>query len=776
VSTCQEVLLVVIRALKILHWRLWGRKMGDFFYGVFSLWYTGGERRREPSLVKDPEPHGEHMYRFGIHLAALLVAFMTFTGCIRSDTPPDLRDGSEVSADAGPDLGDEPDADEPDLGEDPDAELDVEPDVEPDVESDPVCGNGVLEAGEECDMRVGELCDPAYGASCEFCGLSCQLETVRGNVCGDGVLGGPEQCEAGPGCTQCTCDDGYLELGGGCVDADECVDDPCGANATCTNTVGSFECACDPGYTGDGQTCRDVPECSGNPCGPGQSCREENGGYACDDVNECLQPGACVEGALCANKDATGPLGVRFVCYDRDECVFGEDTCQSGTVCENRDATQAQGRYVCLDVDECLNDPCGANATCLNSFGSFTCTCDGGYVGDGQTCRPFGVCGDGILEGSEQCDNGVANASGCAAPYNGSCTVCAQDCSGFVSEQGGTCGDGIVQGSEQCDEGAANVASAPQCEDWEDCPAVCLTQCQQVAARPRLCEQFVGDVTLLTVRDSSDWSSPTGEAVWVEGDFTCHSSFAPLVDITSYCSVSGDVHIRTGNSFTETFIDYQGYPVTCEQTRFDLDYIHPTALPLTHIGGSLHFRGSGRNAQTTIRALTGFENLERVEGGVFFPSLNTTVLPPNVPDASALSSVRVVGGLVLGLADFTWCNNGTCAFDALERINGSAVLASRMGTDDFSSLNNLTTITGSLHLRLQRIVGGYGIRGELGGFDSLTSVSGEVFVEQTGFTVVTGLGALSQVGAGFRFFNNVYMPVSTVLDLCSRDPSAACLY
>ena len=38
------------------------------------------------------------------------------------------------------------------------------------------------------------------------------------------------------------------------------------------------------------------------------------------------------------------------------------------------------------DIDECLSDPCDSNATCNNSVGSFICTCDSGYSGDGFQC------------------------------------------------------------------------------------------------------------------------------------------------------------------------------------------------------------------------------------------------------------------------------------------------------------------------------------------------------------------------------------------------------
>jgi hypothetical protein len=38
-------------------------------------------------------------------------------------------------------------------------------------------------------------------------------------------------------------------------------------------------------------------------------------------------------------------------------------------------------------VNECLsNTTCDGNATCNNTEGSYTCTCDSGYSGDGISC------------------------------------------------------------------------------------------------------------------------------------------------------------------------------------------------------------------------------------------------------------------------------------------------------------------------------------------------------------------------------------------------------
>ena len=39
------------------------------------------------------------------------------------------------------------------------------------------------------------------------------------------------------------------------------------------------------------------------------------------------------------------------------------------------------------DIDECLSNPCDANADCSNTAGSFTCKCNAGFEGDGLTCK-----------------------------------------------------------------------------------------------------------------------------------------------------------------------------------------------------------------------------------------------------------------------------------------------------------------------------------------------------------------------------------------------------
>ena len=51
------------------------------------------------------------------------------------------------------------------------------------------------------------------------------------------------------------------------------------------------------------------------------------------------------------------------------------------------------------DIDECLSNPCDANADCKNTIGSFTCKCRNGFNGDGLTCTGmlFGIIYQSLL-------------------------------------------------------------------------------------------------------------------------------------------------------------------------------------------------------------------------------------------------------------------------------------------------------------------------------------------------------------------------------------------
>jgi len=103
--------------------------------------------------------------------------------------------------------------------------------------------------------------------------------------------------------------------------------------------------------------------------------------------------------------------------------------------------------------------PAGIPAeTCGNGIVEGTEQCDDGNTNGGDGCSAdcdFEVCGDGILNQGEQCDDGN-NVDG---------DGCSSKC---LFENAGTCGDGVLNEGEECDDGN-NV-------DGDGCSSDCLIE------------------------------------------------------------------------------------------------------------------------------------------------------------------------------------------------------------------------------------------------------------------------------------------------------------
>lgn len=55
--------------------------------------------------------------------------------------------------------------------------------------------------------------------------------------------------------------------------------------------------------------------------------------------------------------------------------------------------------FYCIDIDECVeaveDDLCDDNAMCIDTEGSYNCSCNSGYTGDGFMCS--GLCTKDLL-------------------------------------------------------------------------------------------------------------------------------------------------------------------------------------------------------------------------------------------------------------------------------------------------------------------------------------------------------------------------------------------
>jgi cysteine-rich repeat protein len=368
-----------------------------------------------------------------------------------------------------------------------------------DSDCQPVCGNGVVEPGERCDISIAAGSPGACPTTCEdfddctedvffddgTCDARCVYNVETLFVDGDGCcpVGGNNNIDSD---CAVTCGNGAVEVGelcdtgipagtpGGCpTDCDDTV--PCTSDTL--NLAGTCQDYCS--YV-DITNCVHADSC----CPPGCSLTEDNDCTAvCGDG--IFEPS---EGELC-DTDINSPT-VGFCpdvadCDDTDICtddtVLGDGTCQA----------------------QCANDP----VACDGAGGDGCCSPQCNATND-DDCTA--ICGNGVVEpsGGELCDTGITGGDpgSCLTTCDDSetCTVdsllgagtCAAQCdyvpiTGFVDNDqccpaGGNnvvdndcpviCGNGAVESGETCDTGitAGDAGSCPvagDCDDSLDCTA-----------------------------------------------------------------------------------------------------------------------------------------------------------------------------------------------------------------------------------------------------------------------------------------------------------------
>ena len=163
------------------------------------------------------------------------------------------------------------------------------------------CGNGVVNAGEQCDGNAG-ACPGACGIDCQCPG--CGNDAVDpGEQCdGSDDSACPGQCQGNCQCTPATCGNNTKEFGEACDGSDDAAcpgscQPNCTCGAVCGNNVveGSEQCdgagstACPPSACQPDCTCG--PFCGNNQIDPGEQC-DGNGNGAC--------PGTCQGDCQCA--------------------------------------------------------------------------------------------------------------------------------------------------------------------------------------------------------------------------------------------------------------------------------------------------------------------------------------------------------------------------------------------------------------------------------------------------------------------------------------------
>ncbi|XP_076817949.1 mucin-like protein [Clavelina lepadiformis] len=206
-----------------------------------------------------------------------------------------------------------------------------------------------------------------------------------------------------------------------CTDGLNCRNshDPCKNNGTCVELDPSFDCQCQGKFygslceiaNGNWGAWMEWSNCT-STCNAGIRIkrRECNNPAPTSKGQMCIGPAMqttpchprdCVNGTYswCENdSDRCGQQADKAVCSIYEESY--RCTCLEGVV-EKWDEDDNFIR--CEDIDECSNrmHSCDVmHAICINTFGSYTCTCKSGFTGDGNSCIDIDECRDN----SHNCD------------------------------------------------------------------------------------------------------------------------------------------------------------------------------------------------------------------------------------------------------------------------------------------------------------------------------------------------------------------------------------
>jgi len=190
----------------------------------------------------------------------------------------------------------------------------------------PVCGDGYVDAGEQCDD--GNTLDG------DCCSSTCQIDPA-GSACSDG-----NACTTGDTCSGTTCVGGPAP---NCNDGNVCTADSCDPAVGCVNAkLTGTSCS-------DGNACTQTDVCQAGVC-------TGTNPVICTALDQCHDAGICDPGTgVCS--DPNKPDGT--TCDDGQFLICSlPDTCQAG-VCSPAGGGDLDGDQVCNHDDNC---PTIANA------------------------------------------------------------------------------------------------------------------------------------------------------------------------------------------------------------------------------------------------------------------------------------------------------------------------------------------------------------------------------------------------------------------------------
>ena len=330
------------------------------------------------------------------------------------------------------------------------------------------CGNGKIDSGETCDGALlpnGSSCETVVGAGSTgnlSCAANCyafdRSSCTAASTCGNGILEAGEECD-GNNFNGKTCDTLIGAGSRGSLVCNNCKinSDNCSAASTCGNNIIDGNDVCD-GNALNGATCASIV---GDGASGTITCRDNCAGYdisGCTAASKCgngiIEPGEVCDGPrlndrTCASEVGFGSKGT-LICSP--DCLsFDVSGCTASTTCGNG----------IIETGEICDGTALNGATCESQVGSGStgtvlCGADCTYL-NLSGCSAATQCGNGSLDAGEVCDGKNINNATCESIVGTGSTGtirCGDGCKHFDTSsctKSTYCGDGQINQNELCD-------------------------------------------------------------------------------------------------------------------------------------------------------------------------------------------------------------------------------------------------------------------------------------------------------------------------------------